>query len=81
MSNKFRLLRVTLGSMFVGFLVFALLGILTFTFLVMADIHNAGIEKFLSILVVIGGISVLFWWFRRKWDQANTPPEKIGEEK
>ena len=81
MSNKFRLLRVTLGSMFVGFLVFALLGILTFTFLVMADILNAGIEKFLSILVVIGGISVQFWWFRRKWDQANTPPEKIGEEK
>ena len=80
MSNKFRLLRVTLASMFVGFLVFALLGILAFTFLVMADIHNAGIEKFLSILVVIGGISVQSWWFRRKWNQAKTTPEEIHAE-
>ena len=71
MRRKFSLIRITLESLAMGFLVFFLPGSLAFGLAVLSGVESPAFEKVLMLLVVLSGVSAQFWWFRRRW---NPPP-------
>ena len=78
MRRKFSLIRITLESLAMGFLVFFLLGSLAFGLAVLSGVESPAFEKVLMLLVVLSGVSAQFWWFRRRWSLAPPPPSAGG---
>ena len=78
MRHKFALIRITLESLAIGFLVFCFLGTLAFGLAVLTGIENPAFEKLLMLLVVLGGVLAQFWWFRRRWNPLPPSPSVAG---